>query len=41
ANDINPYNYFLHLFKVIPTLDDNADLTALMPWNVQLDYTSG
>lgn len=41
ANDINPYYYFLHLFKVIPTLDDNADLTALMPWNVQLDYTSG
>ncbi|MDP2562921.1 transposase domain-containing protein, partial [Psychrobium sp. 1_MG-2023] len=40
ANDINPYYYFLHLFKVIPTLDDTSDLTALMPWSVQLDYAS-
>ncbi len=40
ANDINPYYYFLHLFKTLPNLDDKSDLTALMPWNVQLDYAS-
>jgi len=40
ANDINPYYYFLHLFKTLPNLGDKSDLTALMPWNVQLDYAS-
>lgn len=39
ANDINPYYYFLHLFKTLPSLDENSDLTALMPWNVQLDFS--
>jgi hypothetical protein len=28
------------LFKTLPNLDDKSDLTALMPWNVQLDYAS-
>ena len=41
ANDINPYFYFQHLFKTLPNMDEQSDLTALMPWNVQLDYTSG
>jgi len=40
VNDINPYYYFLHLFKALPNLDDKSDFTALMPWNVQLDYVT-
>ena len=40
TNDINSYYYFLHLFKTLPNLGDKSDLTALMPWNVQLDYVS-
>lgn len=42
ANDINPYYYFLHLFKALPnSIRDDDDLTDLMPWNVQLniDYS--
>jgi len=39
ANDINPYYYFLHLFKSLPDrASDDGDLTDLMPWNVQLDF---
>tara|TARA_R110000772_G_scaffold77240_1_gene166490 strand:- start:73 stop:1596 length:1524 start_codon:yes stop_codon:yes gene_type:complete len=38
ANDINPYYYFLHLFKALPNLQSDDDLTDLMPWNVQLDF---
>ncbi|WP_235282042.1 IS66 family transposase [Thalassotalea sp. ND16A] len=37
ANDINPYYYFLHLFKEIPNLKPDDDINQLMPWNVQLD----
>jgi transposase len=41
ANDINPYYYFLHLFKALPNSIRDDDLTDLMPWNVQLniDYS--
>lgn len=42
ANDINPYYYFLHLFKALPNrCRDDDNLTDLMPWNVQLniDYS--
>jgi transposase len=38
ANDINPYYYFLHLFKALPNRQSDDDLTNLMPWNVQLDF---
>lgn len=39
ANDINPYYYFLHLFKVLPNREaGDDDFTDLMPWNVQLDF---
>jgi transposase len=38
ANDINPYYYFLHLFKALPNRQNDDDLTDLMPWNVQLDF---
>jgi transposase len=39
ANDINPYYYFQHLFKVLPNRQQgDDDFTDLMPWNVQLDF---
>jgi transposase len=39
ANDINPYYYFLHLFKTLPNRQEaDNDFTDLMPWNVQLDF---
>jgi transposase len=39
ANDINPYYYFVHLFKTLPNRDEgDDDFTDLMPWNVQLDF---
>jgi len=40
ANDINPYYYFMHLFKALPNRQkgDDDDFIDLMPWNVQLDY---
>ena len=39
ANDINPYYYFLHLFKALPNRQEgDDDFTDLMPWNVQLDF---
>ena len=39
ANDINPYYYFQHLFKVLPARQSgNDDFTDIMPWNVQLDF---
>lgn len=39
ANDINPYYYFLHLFKVLPNREAGDDnFTDLMPWNVQLNF---
>ena len=39
ANDINPYYYFLHLFKALPNRQNgDDDFTDLMPWNVQLDF---
>jgi transposase len=37
ANDINPYYYFQHLFKILPARQGD-DFTDLMPWNVQLDF---
>lgn len=36
ANDINPYYYFLHLFQELPMRVAGADLTDLLPWNVEL-----
>ncbi|MBL4899547.1 MAG: IS66 family transposase [Colwellia sp.] len=39
ANDINPYYYFLHLFKTLPNRQKGEDdFTDLMPWNVQLNF---
>ncbi|KGJ97960.1 hypothetical protein ND16A_0765 [Thalassotalea sp. ND16A] len=38
ANDINPYYYFLHLFRELPSRNTGDDLTDLMPWNVQLTF---
>ncbi|WP_237156040.1 transposase domain-containing protein, partial [Photobacterium phosphoreum] len=37
ANNINPYYYFAHLFKVLPTRTPQDDLTDLMPWNFPID----
>ncbi len=37
ANDINPYYYFAHLFKVLPMRSPQDDLTDLMPWNLVID----
>ncbi len=38
ANDINPYYYFLHLFKILPNRENgDDDFTDLMPLNVQLN----
>lgn len=37
ANNINPYYYFVHLFKVLPTRTPQDDLTDLMPWNFPID----
>lgn len=34
ANDINPYYYFLHLFRMLPTRVPGADLSDLLPWNI-------
>lgn len=34
ANDINPYYYFLHLFRELPARVSGADLSDLLPWNV-------
>ncbi|MGF1759192.1 IS66 family transposase [Photobacterium sagamiensis] len=34
ANDINPYYYFLQLFRELPTRVPGADLSDLLPWNV-------
>ncbi|MGF1689265.1 transposase domain-containing protein, partial [Photobacterium japonica] len=36
ANDINPYYYFLHLFRELPQRASGTDLTNLLPWNVEL-----
>ncbi|MDE1268568.1 IS66 family transposase, partial [Vibrio aestuarianus] len=36
ANDINPYFYFLHLFRELPKRSSSDDLTDLMPWNVEI-----
>jgi transposase len=38
ANDINPYYYFLHLFKALPNRQSDDDLSSLMPWYVLLDF---
>lgn len=37
ANNINPYYYFAHLFKVLPMRSPQDDLTDLMPWNLEID----
>jgi len=37
ANDINPYFYFLRLFTELPQRQAGAELTDLLPWNVELD----
>ncbi|MBF4227783.1 IS66 family transposase, partial [Vibrio anguillarum] len=36
ANDINPYFYFVHLFRELPKRSSSDDLTDLMPWNVEI-----
>lgn len=36
ANDINPYFYFVHLFRELPKRSPSDDLTDLMPWNVEI-----
>jgi transposase len=37
ANDINPYFYFQRLFTELPQRPSGADLSDLLPWNVELD----
>ncbi|MDN3679376.1 transposase domain-containing protein, partial [Vibrio tapetis subsp. quintayensis] len=37
ANNINPYYYFAHLFKMLPTRSPQDELTDLMPWNMEID----
>ncbi|MEG3694207.1 IS66 family transposase [Vibrio coralliirubri] len=37
ANNINPYYYFVHLFKVLPMRSPQDDLTDLMPWALEID----
>ena len=37
ANNINPYYYFEHLFKVLPLRNKGDDLSDLLPWNINLD----
>ncbi|WP_315708219.1 IS66 family transposase [Brenneria uluponensis] len=34
ANDLNPYYYFMHLFRELPKRTSNDDLNDLLPWNV-------
>lgn len=36
ANDINPYYYFERLFAELPRREKDAELTDLLPWNVEL-----
>ena len=37
ANQINPYHYLAELFKRLPNLPAEEDLSGLMPWNIVLD----
>ena len=34
ANGLNTYTYLKHVFTVLPQIATEADLEALMPWNV-------
>jgi transposase len=36
ANDINPYYYFQHLFTELPKRSSSSDISALMPWNLEI-----
>jgi transposase len=35
ANDIEPYDYLLHILKHIGTADTPEKLEALLPWNMK------
>ncbi len=37
ANNINSYDYFVHLFKVLPMRSLQDDLTDQMPWAQEID----
>ena len=37
ANDIEPYDYLLHVLKHIASADTAAKLEALLPWNMESD----
>lgn len=37
ANDINPYYYFERLFTELPLREEGADLSDLLPWNIELN----
>lgn len=36
ANGLNPNTYLLHVFETLPTAKSDADIKALLPWNVSL-----
>ncbi|GAA4875592.1 IS66 family transposase [Ferrimonas pelagia] len=36
ANGLVPYDYLTHLFDRLPHFEPDADLTELLPWNVQI-----
>ena len=33
ANGLSPYDYLQYVFDTLPTLDEDDDLTALLPWH--------
>ena len=40
ANGLSPFDYLMYIFEKLPTLDDDADLEHLLPWNVALTQSS-
>lgn len=36
ANSINPHEYLVHIFEHLPAARNQAELHALLPWNVRL-----
>lgn len=33
-NGLNPYEYLMHLFKMVPVIESDEDFDKLLPWNV-------
>lgn len=41
ANDLNPYDYLLHVFDALPTVSCEEDLDALLPWALSKNKAAG